>query len=49
MDLDLGPPVLVEPAPRLGDTRLARWWLFVGALLALGIERSLELAQPLAT
>ena len=49
MDPDLGPPILSEPAVRLGDTRLPGRWLLVGALLALAIELALELAQPLAT
>ena len=49
MNLDLGPPVLCEPAVRLGDTCLPGRWLLVGALLALSTELPLELAQPLAT
>ena len=49
MDLDLGPPVLCQPAVRLADTRLPGRRPLVGALLTLGIELALELAQPLAT
>jgi hypothetical protein len=38
----------MQPTTCLCDTRLAGRRLFGGALLALGVELALELAQPLA-